>query len=126
MNQKVTLKVLAELLGYSQSTISKALNDSHEISTHTKKIIRRAATSLDYQPNFLARNLKKQNNDILKVSIPGNNRDVCISLLQKIKNLDPTSSTRGDGENGDNQFLSTADIDQMLKNKKGIILMFES
>ncbi len=39
MASKITLKELASILGVSISTISKALNDSHEISDATKSAL---------------------------------------------------------------------------------------
>ena len=42
-NKKITVKELAQKLGVSVSTVSKALNDSYEISEKTKKRVRRLA-----------------------------------------------------------------------------------
>ena len=36
MKQKITIKTIAKELGVSTSTVSKALRDSHEISSETK------------------------------------------------------------------------------------------
>ncbi|WP_292891099.1 LacI family DNA-binding transcriptional regulator [Nonlabens sp.] len=47
--EKVTLKQLADLLNYSISTISKALNNSEEINSHTKLKIIDAAKSMGYK-----------------------------------------------------------------------------
>jgi LacI family transcriptional regulator len=41
-----TLKELAKLLNISVSTVSKALNDSHEISANTKKRVNELAEML--------------------------------------------------------------------------------
>ena len=54
----ITLKELAKILDVSISTISKALNDSHEISEATKTKIKELAKLHNYQPNKLAINLK--------------------------------------------------------------------
>jgi LacI family transcriptional regulator len=48
---KVNIKVLAEELQLSVSTISKALRDSYEISDETKKKVMELATRLNYIPN---------------------------------------------------------------------------
>lgn len=61
---KVTLKELAKELNMSVSTVSKALNDSYEISDATKKRVKEVALKHNYRPNALAKNLKlgKTNN----------------------------------------------------------------
>ncbi|WBX70502.1 LacI family DNA-binding transcriptional regulator [Tenacibaculum retecalamus] len=60
MQNTITLKNIALETGFSISTVSKALNDSHEISSVTKEKIIKIATALNYTPNFFARNLKKK------------------------------------------------------------------
>ena len=39
-NKKITVKELAQKLGVSISTVSKALNDSYEISDNTKQRVK--------------------------------------------------------------------------------------
>ncbi|MCB0400193.1 MAG: LacI family DNA-binding transcriptional regulator, partial [Winogradskyella sp.] len=53
-----TLKELAKLLNISVSTVSKALNDSHEISENTKRRVNELADKLNYKPNRIAQQLK--------------------------------------------------------------------
>ena len=53
-----TLKELAKLLNISVSTVSKALNDSHEISENTKRRVNELAEKLNYKPNRIAQQLK--------------------------------------------------------------------
>ena len=53
-----TLKELAKLLNISVSTVSKALNDSHEISEVTKRRVNELADKLNYKPNRIAQQLK--------------------------------------------------------------------
>lgn len=70
MSTSITLKELSKLLGVSISTISKALNDSHEISESTKKRIREMAAKHNYQPNKLAISLKSGKTRTIGVIIP--------------------------------------------------------
>ena len=67
---KMTIKVLAEHLGLSISTISKALKDSHEISASTKEKVLAAATELGYIPNPYASSLRKQKSKTIAVILP--------------------------------------------------------
>lgn len=70
MSTSITLKELSKILGVSISTISKALNDSHEISDSTKKRIREMAALHNYEPNKIAVNLKSGKTKTIGVVIP--------------------------------------------------------
>ncbi|MBO3117108.1 LacI family DNA-binding transcriptional regulator [Winogradskyella sp. DF17] len=65
-----TLKELAKLLNLSVSTVSKALNDSHEISAQTKKRVHELATKLNYKPNRIAQQLKSNKTKTIGVVLP--------------------------------------------------------
>ena len=68
--QLVKLKDLAQQLGLSVSTVSKALNDSHEISHGTKVKVLALSKKLKYRPNTLAKNLKQNRTNTIGVIIP--------------------------------------------------------
>lgn len=68
--QSITLKELSNILGVSVSTVSKALNDSPEISEATKKRIKDLAKLHNYQPNKVAVNLKSGKTFTIGVVIP--------------------------------------------------------
>jgi len=70
MKQKITLKKIAKEFGVSISTVSKALKDSHEISTELKNRIQAFAKYYHYKPNSLALNLRNQNTKTIGVIIP--------------------------------------------------------
>lgn len=70
MNSKVTLKELAKILDVSVSTVSKALNDSPEISKQTRMKVRELADLNHYVPNILAQNLKNRHTKTIGVIIP--------------------------------------------------------
>ncbi|TGA99827.1 LacI family transcriptional regulator [Sporolactobacillus shoreae] len=53
----VNIKDIANKVGLSVSTVSKALNDYSDINSETKKKVREAAKQLDYLPNVMARSL---------------------------------------------------------------------
>jgi LacI family transcriptional regulator len=65
-----TLKELAKLLNISVSTVSKALNDSHEISEQTKRRVQELATKLNYKPNRTAQQLKSNKTRTIGVILP--------------------------------------------------------
>ncbi len=70
MKQKMTIKQIAEKLGVSISTVSKALNDSHEISVKTKERIQAYAKENNYKPNTNAVNLKNRSSKTIGIIIP--------------------------------------------------------
>lgn len=65
-----TLKELAALLNISVSTVSKALNDSHEISENTRVRVKELATKLNYKPNRIAQQLKTNKTKTIGVILP--------------------------------------------------------
>ncbi|WP_179021012.1 LacI family DNA-binding transcriptional regulator [Winogradskyella forsetii] len=65
-----TLKELAALLNISISTVSKALNDSHEISDNTKYRVNELAEKLNYKPNRIAQQLKTNKSKTIGVILP--------------------------------------------------------
>ena len=62
MNRHLNSIILAERLGISQSTVSRALSpaSSHKVAPHTRERILKAAAELGYRPNAIARSLKQR------------------------------------------------------------------
>lgn len=70
MQGRITLKELAKTLSLSISTVSKALNDSPEISKDTKKRVKTVAEEHKYFPNSFAKSLKLQKTRTLGIVVP--------------------------------------------------------
>ncbi|CAM3970752.1 LacI family DNA-binding transcriptional regulator [Flavobacterium weaverense] len=70
MKAKATLKQIAKELNVSVSTVSKALNDSPEISESTKVKIKEYAKLKNYKPNVIGLNLKNRKTKTIGVIIP--------------------------------------------------------
>jgi LacI family transcriptional regulator len=70
MKSKATLKQIAKELGVSVSTVSKALNDSPEISDPTKLRVQEYAKLKNYKPNVIGLNLKNRSTKTIGVIIP--------------------------------------------------------
>jgi LacI family transcriptional regulator len=70
MKAKATLKQIAKELNVSVSTVSKALNDSPEISEQTKIKIKEYAKLKNYKPNVIGLNLKNRKTKTICVIIP--------------------------------------------------------
>ncbi len=66
----MNIRALAKELGLSVGTVSKALRDSHEISTETKKKVQDLARKLNYIPNPYASSLRKRKSKTIAVVLP--------------------------------------------------------
>ncbi len=66
----VTLKQIAEQLGISITTVSKALKDYPDVSKKTRKLVRETAFMLNYKPNSFAVNLRTRESKTIGLIIP--------------------------------------------------------
>jgi DNA-binding LacI/PurR family transcriptional regulator len=63
----VTARLVAKRLGVSQSTVSRAFTHHASIHPKTKELVIKAANSLGYQPNIIARSLITRRTNIVAV-----------------------------------------------------------
>ena len=68
--QQSTLKELAEILGLSISTVSRALKDHPDISESTKRKVKELATMMEYEPNNYAVQLRTRQGNVLGILVP--------------------------------------------------------
>lgn len=68
--EQVTLKQIAEYLGISIATVSKALKDYPDVSQKTKDLVKAEAERLNYQPNSFAVNLRTKESKTIGLIIP--------------------------------------------------------
>ncbi|WP_439131758.1 LacI family DNA-binding transcriptional regulator [Polaribacter sp.] len=66
----VTLKQIAEELGISITTVSKALKEYPDVSKKTRKLVRETAAMLNYKPNSFAVNLRTKESKTIGLIIP--------------------------------------------------------
>ena len=92
MKKSITLKELAKLLKVSVSTVSKALNDSHEISESTKRKVEEAAKLHNYKPNRAALNLKSGKTNTIGVILPSINNFFLARALRGIESVVATTN----------------------------------
>ena len=78
----ITLKHLAKELKVSISTVSKALRDSHEISSETIEKVKFLANKYNYRPNKIALSLKSNRTLTIGVIIP----DILNRFYSKVLN----------------------------------------
>lgn len=70
MGSNVTLKQIAEELGMSAMTVSRALNDKENVDKDTKKRVVEKARSMGYTPNHVAKSLVSRKTYTIGVVIP--------------------------------------------------------
>ncbi|MBK8518246.1 MAG: LacI family DNA-binding transcriptional regulator [Saprospiraceae bacterium] len=66
----ITIKDIANALGISNSTVSRALRDSHEISEDTKAKVIAYAKAVNYHPNPIAQSLRENKSYSIGVIVP--------------------------------------------------------
>lgn len=62
-----TLKEIAQLCNVSPSTVSNILNGKTNVSDQTRQKVMNTITKLEYQPNFFAQSMRKQNSHIIAI-----------------------------------------------------------
>jgi LacI family transcriptional regulator len=70
IRNNITIKILAKKLGLSVGSVSKALNNSSEISLETRKKVKELAKLHNYKPNHFASNLRNNTSKTIAVVIP--------------------------------------------------------
>ena len=68
--KEVTLKQIAENLGISITTVSKALKDYPDVSKKTKALVKEEAKKLHYKPNVFAVNLRTKQSKTVGLIVP--------------------------------------------------------
>lgn len=68
--RRISLKDLAERMGVSIATVSRALSNSHEVSEEMKRKIQAVAREMNYRPNPFAQSLRKEAPHIIGVVVP--------------------------------------------------------
>jgi len=90
--KKLTIKDIANEFGVSISTVSKALNDSYEISISTKEKIQKYAKEHNYKPNFNALSLKNRKTKTIGIIIPNM---LNYFFAQVFKGIEKTANAHG-------------------------------
>jgi LacI family transcriptional regulator len=87
MKKQVTIKDIARQLGLSVSTVSRALQDHHDISIKTRKAVKQLADILGYKPNRIALNLKNSKTNTIGLIIPVIEHNFFSSIVNGIEEV---------------------------------------
>ena len=82
--KKVTMKDIAEKLGVSISTVSRALSNSPGVSEELKERVRKTAEEMGYFPNLLARSLKKSESKTVGLIVPDISNPFFVEFLEGV------------------------------------------
>lgn len=85
--KQVTIKNIASELNLSASTVSRALNDHPDIHTKTKKLVKKVAGELGYNPNIIARSLKSSRSNQIGVIVPEIRHDFFANAISGIEEV---------------------------------------
>ena len=93
---KVSLKFLAQELGLTQSTVSRALNNYSDISEATRQRVKQAAEKHNYNANHLARRLATGLAESVAYLMPANTHAISEPFVsQLLEGLGQSLSARG-------------------------------
>ena len=80
-----TLKDIANKLGISVSTVSRALRNHPLIKQETVELVKKTATEMEYFPDNVARNLQKKSTNTIGVIVPEIRHDFFSSAVDGIE-----------------------------------------
>ncbi|MBS1540892.1 MAG: LacI family DNA-binding transcriptional regulator [Bacteroidetes bacterium] len=83
--QQSTLKKIAEALGISVATVSRALSDHYAISAETKKKVRQMASTMEYEPNIAAQQLRTKKSNVIGILLPSINNFFYDSFIAAVE-----------------------------------------
>jgi LacI family transcriptional regulator len=84
---QTTIVDIANAIGVSTSTVSRALHDHADISLQTREAIKALAEKMDYQPNVFAQGFAKRQTNTIGVIIPNLESTFFSIMLTGIQNV---------------------------------------
>jgi LacI family repressor for deo operon, udp, cdd, tsx, nupC, and nupG len=85
--KRTTIYDIAEKLGITASSVSRALNNSSQVNEKTKELIIKTADELNYKRNILASNLRKGQSKTIGVVMPRINQNFFSNVIAGIEEV---------------------------------------
>lgn len=79
---RATIKDVAKYAGVSVATVSRVLNGSDNVKESTSKLVHEAIDTLEYEPNYLGRNLRKRETNTILAIVPNIEHTFYSGILQ--------------------------------------------
>jgi len=87
MAKRVTLRDIAQSVGLSMATVSRALADHPDISSDTKQRVRDVAQAMSYIPNYRARYMRAKHSRLIALIVPEMNMFFVPSMISGINHV---------------------------------------
>lgn len=87
MAKRVRLIDIAERLGLTKVSVSKALRDHSDISEETRELVKKTAAEMGYSPNLLARSLSSRRSHTLGAVVPKIAHTFFASVIDAIQEM---------------------------------------
>ena len=85
--EQITIKDIAKALNLSNSTVSRALKSSYQISEATQKLVKDYAELHNYRPNILAQSLKSKKSKSIGVLFPAVANNFFAEVMNGIESI---------------------------------------
>lgn len=85
--KETTIYDIADKLGVTAATVSRALNDNHTISDSTKQLVLETAKKMNYQPNSIAAALRNGKSYTVGIIVPSADRVFFSSIIRGIEDV---------------------------------------
>lgn len=86
MNQRVSLKEIAEKANVSPATVSRVMNKNGRYSKETEERVLKIIEDCGYAPNQMARGLRMSRNQIVGIIVPDITNEYFSKLIQVVQN----------------------------------------
>ncbi len=86
-SKRTTIYDIAKKLNLNASSVSRALNNSGNVSDSTKELVIKMAKELNYKQNSLASNLRKGHNQTIGVIVPYVNQNFFANVIAGIEEV---------------------------------------
>jgi len=83
----ITIYEVAQALGVSTATVSRALSDHHSIGKETKKKVKKMALQMGYAPNAIASSLRSKQTNTIGVIVSNIDRTFISALISGIEEV---------------------------------------
>ncbi len=124
MKKKTTIYDIAEKLGLTAATVSRALNNNVKISEKTRALVQKTAIEMNYEQNTLARALKSGKSFNVGVVVPRMDSNFFASVIRGIEEeLYPKGYHVIVCQTHDQEKLETGNINSLLNAQVDGILM---
>ena len=80
-DMSVTIKDVAREAGVSVATVSRVLNGSANVSEASSRLVNETIKKLGYSPNFLGRNLRKRETNVILVIMPSSEHSLYGTII---------------------------------------------